>query len=68
MNLEYIEDLIRKENIKLINAYLENTSGAYINYSKLNVIIYDKTKLISSQEEKQTLMEELGHYYYRCNL
>ena len=43
MNLEYVEDLIDRENIKLINAYLENTSGAYINYSKLNVIIYDKT-------------------------
>lgn len=68
MNLEYVENLIDRENIKLINTYLENTSGAYINYSKLNIIIYDKTKLISSQEEKQTLIEELGHYYYRSHL
>ena len=68
MNLEYVEDLIDRENIKLVNTYLEKTSGAYINYSKLNVIIYDKTKLLSSQEEKQTLIEELGHYYYRSYL
>lgn len=64
MNIEYIEDLIEKENINLVDTYLEDTAGAYVNYNKLNVIIYDTTKLCSTMEEKQTLAEELGHYFY----
>lgn len=63
MNLEYIEDLIEKENINLIDTYLEDTAGAYMNYDKINVIIYDTSKLETSFEEKQVLAEELGHYY-----
>ena len=63
MNLEYIEDLINRENINLIDTYLEDTTGAYINYDKLNVILYDSSKLNSSIEKKETLTEELGHYY-----
>lgn len=64
MDLNYIEDLINRENINLIDTYLEDSSGAYINYNKLNVIIYDSSKLLSSIEKKETLAEELGHYYY----
>lgn len=64
MTLEYIEDLINRENINLIDTYLEDTSGAYINYDKLNVILYDSSKLSSSINKKETLAEELGHYYY----
>ena len=43
MNIDYIEDLINRENINLANTYLEDSAGAYINYKKLNVIIYDTT-------------------------
>ena len=64
MNLEYIEDLINRENIYLMETYLEDTAGAYINYDKLNVILYDNSKLNSSIEKKEILAEELGHYYY----
>ncbi len=64
MNLNYIEDLIYKENINLIDTYLEDTSGAYINYDKLNLILYDSSKINSSNVKKQILAEELGHYYY----
>ncbi len=64
MNLDYIEDLINRENINLIDTYLEDTTGAYVNYNKLNVILYDSSKLNSSIEKKETLAEELGHYYY----
>lgn len=63
MDLEYIEDLINRENINLIDTYLEDTSGAYINYNKINVILYDSYKLKTSVEKKQILAEELGHYY-----
>lgn len=64
MNLDYIEDLINRENINLIDTYLEDTSGAYVNYNKLNVILYDSSKLDSSIKRKEIFAEELGHYYY----
>lgn len=66
MNLDYVEDLIYRENINLIDTYLEDTSGAYVNYNKLNVILYDSTKLPSSIAKKEILAEELGHYYYNA--
>lgn len=68
MNLEYIEDLINREKINLIDTYLEDSAGAYVNYNKLNIILYDNSKLNSSIDKKETLAEELGHYYYRSNL
>ena len=64
MNLDYIEDLINRENINLIDTYLEDTSGAYVNYDKLNIILYDSTKITSTNAKKEVLAEELGHYYY----
>lgn len=64
MTLDYIEDLIDRENINLIDTYLEDTAGAYVNYEKLNIILYDGSKLNSSIEKKEILAEELGHYYY----
>lgn len=59
MNIDYIEDLINRENINLVNTYLEDSAGAYINYKKLNVIIYDTTKIQSSTYKKEVLAEEL---------
>lgn len=59
MNIDYIEDLINRENINLVNTYLEDSAGAYINYKKLNVIIYDTTKIKSSTYKKEVLVEEL---------
>lgn len=64
MNLEYIEDLINRENINLIDTYLEDSSGAFVNYNKLNIILYDSSKLPTLKERKEVLAEELGHYYY----
>ena len=64
MNIEYIEDLIERENINLIDTYLENTQGCYVNYEKLNLILYDSSKLENTNMKKQVLAEELGHYYY----
>lgn len=64
MTLDYIEDLISRENINLIDTYLEDSTGAYVHYNKINAILYDNSKLISSADKKQTLSEELGHYYY----
>ena len=59
MNLDYIEDLIDRENINLIDTYLEDTSGAYVNYNKLNLILYDSSKMSSGIDKKLILAEEL---------
>ncbi len=64
MNLDYIEDLIERENIYLKDTYIEDSEGVYINYRKINAILYDSSKLENSIEKKQVLAEELGHYYY----
>lgn len=64
MDLEHIEDIIEKENINLIDTYLEDTEGAYVSYNKLKLIMYDNSKLNSSIRKKQILAKELGHYYY----
>lgn len=64
MNIEFMEDLINRENINLLDTYLEDTAGAYINYDKLNIILYDSKKLTNNTEKMQVLAEELGHYYY----
>ncbi len=63
MNIEYIEDLIKRENINLIDTYLENAQGCYVNYEKINLILYDSSKLDNTNSKKQVLAEELGHYY-----
>lgn len=59
MNLDYVEDLIYRENINLIDTYLEDTAGAYVNYDKLNVILYDSSKVNSFAKKKEVLAEEL---------
>ena len=63
MNLEYIEDIIEREKINLIDTYLEDTAGAYINYKKLNIIMFDSSKTENSLNKKEVLSEELGHYF-----
>ena len=63
MNIEYIEDLIDKEKINLIDTYLEDATGCYVNYEKLNIILYDGAKLKNTNDKKQIFAEELGHYY-----
>lgn len=68
MNIEYIEDLIYRENINLIDTYLEDSSGAYINYNKINLILYDSSKLNNSIEKKETFAEELRTLLLFCNL
>jgi len=68
MNIDYIEDLINRENINLVNTYLEDSAGAYINYKKLNVIIYDTTKIKSSTYKKEVLAEELRTLLLWCYL
>ena len=59
MNLSYIEDLINRENINLIDTYLQDVEGAYIDYKNIKAILYDSSKLNSSIDKKEVLSEEL---------
>lgn len=63
MNLENLYNLAEKENIKLYDWHIENAAGIFINIDKINAIALNYNELGTYIEEKQTLAEELGHYY-----
>ena len=63
MNLEYIEEIIEREKINIVDTYLEDANGSFVNYGKLNIIMYDSSKNKNSLRKKEVLAEELGHYY-----
>ena len=63
MKLETIENLVYKENINLINSYLEETPSCYFSYNNTKIIVLDKSKISSTNETKEYLTEVLGHYY-----
>ena len=63
MNLEYIEEIIEREKINIVDTYLEDTEGSFVNYGKLNIIMYDSSQTENSLKKKEVLAEELGHYY-----
>lgn len=63
MKLENLYDLAQKENIKVYDWHIENTNGIFINIDKINAIALNYNELGTYIEEKQTLAEELGHYY-----
>lgn len=71
MELEDLEDMIYDENINLIDSYLEETSGAYVHYNDIDIIMYDPSKIQTSSKMKEVFAEELGHYFcdatYRFN-
>ena len=63
MNLQSLYDLVEKENIKIYDWHIEDANGIYINIDKINAIALNYDELGTYIEEKQTLAEELGHYY-----
>ncbi len=63
MKLDNLYDLAEKENIKVYDWHIEDANGIYINIDKINAIALNYDELGTYIEEKQTLAEELGHYY-----
>ena len=63
MKLETLYDLAEKENIKIYNWHIEDADGIFINIDKINAIALNYDEIGTYIEEKQTLAEELGHYY-----
>ncbi len=68
MDLENIEDLINKEKITLINTYLKNSYGAYIEYNNIKAILYNNRTIENSNRKKQVLLEELRSLLYERNI
>lgn len=64
MNLENLYNLAEKEKIKVYDWHIENANGAFINIDKINIIALNYNELGTYIDEKETLAEELGHYYY----
>lgn len=64
MNLEKLYNIAEKENIKIYDWYIEDTYGIYLNYDNINAIALNYDELGTYINEKCTLAEELGHYYY----
>ncbi len=63
MNLEKLYEISEKENIKIYDWYIEDCTGIYLNYDKINAIALNYDEIGTYIEEKCTLAEELGHYY-----
>ena len=63
-NLESLYNIAEKEKIKIYNWHIENANGAFVNIDKLNIIALNYDELGTYIDEKETLAEELGHYYY----
>jgi Zn-dependent peptidase ImmA (M78 family) len=63
MKLNDLYNVAEKEKIKIYDWYIENANGAFINIDKINAIALNYNELGTSIDEKETLSEELGHYY-----
>lgn len=64
MKLNELYNIAEKEKIKIYDWYIEDAYGAFINIDKINAIALNYNEIGTSIKEKETLAEELGHYYY----
>lgn len=64
MELNKLYDLAEKENIKVYDWHIEDCNGIYLNYDNINAIALNYDEFGTYIDEKCTLAEELGHYYY----
>lgn len=64
MTLNNLYDLAEKEKINIYDWHIEDINGAFINVEKINIIALNYDELGTYVDEKCTLAEELGHYYY----
>lgn len=62
MKTNKLYELAEKENIKIYDYNIPDVFGMFVNIDKINAITLSKN--LTSYEEKSTLAEELGHYYY----
>lgn len=63
MNLNDLYNITEKEKIPVYNWYIEDVNGMYLNYHNINAIALNYDQFGTYMQEKETLAEELGHYY-----
>ena len=63
MELNDLENLAERENIKVTNFKMKKKKSRIVNYG-FPCIFMDYSRIDSQTEEKCLLAEELGHYYY----
>ena len=63
MELNDLENLAERENIKVTNFKMKKKKSRIVNYGS-TCIFMDYSRIDSQTEEKCILAEELGHYYY----
>lgn len=63
MTLNNLYDLTEKEHIDIYDYYIENAYGCFINVENVNAIVLNYKEIDNYLVEKETLSEELGHYY-----
>lgn len=63
MELNDLENLAERENIKVTNFKMKKKKSRIVNYGS-PCIFMDYSRIDSQTEEKCILAEELGHYYY----
>lgn len=64
MELLELENLARKEKIDLVADTKMNRKAQIVNYDNTICIFMNYSKINTLTEEKCTLAEEMGHYYY----
>lgn len=62
MELNKLYSIAEKENIKIYDYNISEVFGMFINVENINAITLSKN--LTPYQEKSTLAEELGHYYY----
>lgn len=65
MNLEKLYEISEKENIKIYDWNIEDCTGIYLNYDKINAIALNYDEIGTYLEEKCTLAEELRTLLFR---
>lgn len=72
MKTDYLYKLAEREKIDIYNYQMINSKARIINYSNINFIFIDYSKLENSIDEKCTLAHELRSLLFKqflsCNL
>jgi len=63
-DLNKLYDLALKENIEIYDYNWNNALGRIFQIDNNYYIVLNERKIENSKQEKQTLAEELGHYYH----
>lgn len=59
-----IEQIIKSNNIIVLDKHIDGVKGAYIKYGDLNIITLEPT--LTSNERAEVLRHEIGHFLIKA--